>query len=111
MNFYRESKLSPAAEDLLQFDAGSIQRLGNPDIWLADPDQYERNGRVLRDSESPRMIAYSTKGRVLYATDGCNSCARELGAPLQTLPKDALRRFAEDNELRLELLEKLVGLL
>ena len=80
MNFYRERALSAAASNLIEFDADSIRQLvsaqrgAHPDVWLADPDAYEKNGRVLRDSETPRMLAYSTRDHVLYATDGCNSC-------------------------------------
>ena len=106
MNFFRERTLSAAAADLIAFDADSIKRLGEVDVWLADPDQYEKNGRLLRDSESPRMLAYSKKDHVLYATDGCNSCSRKL-----TLPAADLKQFADDNELRLDLLQYLVSLL
>ena len=88
---FHEGQLSPAASDLVQFDAESIrqivsaQRGSEPDVWLIDPSQYERNGRVMRDSDSPRMLAYSNKDRILYATDGCNSCSRHLPANLQML--------------------------
>ena len=117
LNFFSESTLSSAAADLVGFDADSIrqvvaaERHSVPDIWVVDPDQYERDGRLLRDSESPRMLAYSTKDQILYATDGCNACARHLNAKLQTLPPDKLKSFAEENELRLELLEYLTSLL
>ena len=117
MNFFRERALSQTASDLIQFDAESIrqvvssQHAGSPDVWLVDPDAYEKNGRVLRDSESPRMLAYSTKDHALYVTDGCNSCARRAPAKLETLPSGELQQFAEDNELRLELLEKLATLI
>src|SRR5438105_633118 len=112
MNFFRERKLTQAAADLVQFDADSIkqvvssQHMDNPDVWLADPDAYEKNGRVLRDSESPRMLAYSTSDHMLYATDGCNACARKVA-----LPSSDLKQFAADNELRMELLETLVSLI
>lgn len=117
MNFFRQRELSQPASDLIQFDADSIrqvvsaQRLAGPDIWLVDPDAYEMNGRVFRDSESPRMLAYSTKDNILYATDGCNSCARRMLMNLQMLPSSELKEFADANELRLELLEKLVALI
>src|SRR5262245_65437655 len=117
MNFLRDRALSQSASDLIRFDADSIRqvvssrRLTNPDVWLADPDAYEKNGRVLRDSESPRMLAYSTKDHVLYATDGCNSCARQVRAGLKVLPGAELRQFAEANELRMDLLEGLVQLI
>lgn len=114
MNFLRERALSQAASDLVQFDADSIRQVVSaqhkaiPDVWLVDPDAYEKNGRLLRDSESQRMLAYSTKDQVLYGTDGCNSCARQV--QLKSLPPDELKRFAETNELRLELLQHLVSL-
>src|SRR2546427_6444065 len=117
MNFYHERALSAAASNLIEFDADSIRQLvsaqrgAHPDVWLADPDAYEKNGRVLRDSETPRMLAYSTRDHVLYATDGCNSCTRRVRLDLEMLPQDELKQFAEDNELRLELLEKLVALI
>ena len=113
MNFFRERKLSQAASDLIQFDADSIrqivsaQHLTLPDVWLADPDSYENNGRILRDSNSPRMLAYSTTDHILYATDGCNSCSRRVRMNLEKLPADELTEFAKNNELRLELLESL----
>jgi hypothetical protein len=103
MNFLRQRSLSTPASDLIDFDADSIRRVGNPDIWLADPDAYEKNGRVLRDSESQRMLAYSTKERVLYATDGCNTCTVNVDLKAVT----DLKAFAEENELPFELLEKL----
>ncbi len=111
MNFFRQRALSAAASDLIEFDADSIRRLGKPDVWLADPDAYEKNGRILRDTDTPRMLAYSTKGRLLYATDGCNSCTRQLPTDLKLLTPDELKQFAEENELRPELLAALIALL
>ena len=79
-----ERKLSAAGADLVQFDADSIRQIVRarqgvePDVWVVDPERYEKNGRVLRDSESPRMLAYSRHDGTLYATDGCNSCAKEV---------------------------------
>ena len=83
MKFLRPRPLSGPASDLVQFDVDSIRQIARPDepdFWVADPDKYERNGRVLRDSESPRMLAYSSKAEVLYATDGCNACATHVPA-------------------------------
>jgi hypothetical protein len=111
MNFFRQRALSAAASELIEFDADSIRRLGSPDVWLVDPDGYEKNGRILRDTDSPRMLAYSTKDHLLYATDGCNSCTRRLPTDLEQLSPEDLKQFAEDNELRLELFEGLVALL
>jgi len=115
-NYYRDCLLSAKALDLVQFDYDSIRQvvsaehLTTPDTWLVDPDEYEKNGRILRDSESPRMLAYSAKDRVLYATDGCNSCARHLPVKLESFSVDDLQLFATENELRLELLQRLAAL-
>jgi hypothetical protein len=116
VNFFQERKLSQAASDLIQFDADSIRQVAAgqhdapPDVWLADPDAYEKNGRVLRDSDSPRMLAYSTMSNVLYATDGCNSCARRVGQKFAAMSSPELNEFAQQNEIRRELLERLVAL-
>ena len=104
MKFLRPQQLSGAASDLVQFDADSIKqiaRLDDLDFWVADPAKYERNGRVLRDSESYRMLAYSLKTRVLYATDGSNSCARKL-------PMEQLRSVHDIPE---DLLDYLISLM
>src|SRR5262245_1025692 len=117
MNFFREAELSPSASELIQFDVQSIRQVASgrhlncPGVWLADPVAYENNGRVLRDSESPRMLAYSIGDRVLYATDGCNSCLRKMPADLSRLSTDELKMFAQTNDLRPELLEKLASLI
>lgn len=106
MNFLHDRKLSQNASDLIQFDSDSIRQVVSaehgamPDVWLADPDAYEKNGRVLRDSDSPRMLAYSTKDRALYLTDGCNTCSRRVRLISNELP-----------DVRPDLLEKLRALL
>ena len=59
MKLLRPRQLSAGASDLIQFDADSIKQIAKPDepdFWVADPDKYERDGRILRDSESPRML-------------------------------------------------------
>ncbi len=116
LNYFRKHEFSPAASSLVQFDADSIRQVASADgcdldVWLVDPEEYERNGRVFRDSESPRMLAYSTHDQILYATDGCNTCARHLPAKLQSLRSRELRSFAYQNDLRLELVEYLASLL
>jgi hypothetical protein len=117
MKFLHEHNLSEAAADLVRFDADSIRQVASaqkcamPDIWLADADAYEKNGRVLRDSESPRLLAYSTRDRMLYATDGCNACSRSLAVELEQFASAELQGFAEENGLRLELLQRLAGLI
>ncbi len=111
--YFTERPLSQPVQDLIQFDIDSIrqfvagQRNEMPDVWLAVPDEYEKNGRVLRDSETSRLVAYSTKSHSLYATDGCNSCARRLPRCLEELSPEELRTFAEANELQVDVLERL----
>jgi len=116
-NSLRERKLSGLVSDLVQFDADSIrqiaraQRRREPDVWVIDPDRYEQNGRILRDSDSARMVGYSKTDRILYATDGCNSCARLMPEILPALSAAELRSFADKNGVPIELLEYLVSLL
>ena len=117
LRYHSDRRLSPAAVDLIQFDADSIRQIVSsqhrvsPDTWLVDPDGYEKNGRVLRDTESPRMLAYSPADHVLYATDGCNSCVKQLPAKLEDLTPDQLQKLAAENELHPELLAHLAELL
>ena len=78
--FLHERNLSSKARDLIHFDMDSIRQVvsarhqSTPTLWLADPDGYEQHGRLLRDSTSPRLLAYSPGDGIIYATDGCNSC-------------------------------------
>jgi hypothetical protein len=108
------TRLSQAAEDLIRFDMDSIRQMAKanhgqePEIWLADPESYERKGHVLRDSPCPRLLAYSPKDKIIYASDGCNACTRKLSISLDSLTDSELQTFAEDNDLRLDLLEHLV---
>ena len=110
-----ERLLSPKASELVQFDMDSIRlvvasRHGTePELWLSDPDQYEKDGRLLRDSTTPRLLAYSRGSQTIYVTDGCNSCSHELGSDLKTLSPGELRAFAEGTGIPLELLGKLAG--
>ena len=110
-----ERMLSPKAAELVQFDMDSIRRViaarhgQQPDLWLTDPDQYERNGRVQRDSTTPRLLAYSAVGRTLYVTDGCNSCSHQLEIELKNLSPGQLQSFSQDAGIPLELLRKLAA--
>ena len=114
--YFTERPLSQPVQDLIQFDIDSIrqfvagQRDPMPDVWLVVPDEYEKNGRVLRDSETSRLLAYSTESRAVYATDGCNSCARRLPKNLEDLSPEELRSFAASNELRVDVVERLKSL-
>jgi hypothetical protein len=116
LHFFREQSLSEAAEGLVRFDMDSLRQVvashhaSEPAFWLVDPYSYERDGRLLRDSPSSRLLAYSPADRILYATDGCNSCSRRLRASLETLTDSELQAFAEDNDLRVDLLQHLTNL-
>ena len=108
-------ELSPKADALVQFDVESLKQVAAaktgtvPDLWLADPDLYEKDGRLLRDSPTPRLLAYSPQTRMLYVTDGCNSCAHELVVDLPTLTAPEREEFSKKNNIRPELLEKLAA--
>ena len=113
LEYFTSAKLSPGAEDLVRFDMDSIRQIvaanhgRQPEVWLADPSGYERSGRVLRDSPSSRLLAYSPADKTIYASDGCNACTRQLNVSLETLTDSELQTFAEDNDVRLDLLERL----
>ena len=119
MKLYRlnDREVPPKAQELIDFDMDSIrqiaraERLRAPELWLANPDQYEQTGRVLRDSTSPRMLAYSPERKVLFATDGCNSCAHFLDADLKELDRDSLAAFANNSKIEPELLSRMVAIL
>ena len=108
-----ERALSSRADELVRFDMDSIrqviaaQHAVQPEFWLADPDQYERNGRILRDSTSPRLIAYTPGTQTLYVTDGCNSCSHAIGAEPGMLTADQLQELATKTGIRIELLREL----
>ena len=114
--FLRDRQMSAKARDLVDFDAGSLRQVvaaehgSPPATWLADPDQYEQGDRILRDSTSARLLAYSPQDQILYATDGCNSCAHRLKAKIDDLPPDALRAFASESAIPSEMLERLIAL-
>jgi hypothetical protein len=114
LEYFTPTALSAEAEALVQFDMDSIRQVVAskhdrlPEVWLADPAFYESNGRISRDSISSRLLAYSPHDRTIYATDGCNCCTRRLNVALETLTHSELQTFAENNELRIDLLERLV---
>ena len=104
MKLLHPRELSSPVSELVLFDADSIRQIARrdePDFWVADPDQYESNGRILRDSETLRMLAYSSSKQILYATDGCNSCA-------YPVPARKLKSFANEKELPADLVDCLV---
>ncbi len=113
LNFLRQADLSEKAHQLIQFDIDSILQLvraqhgADPEVWLADPEGYEKNGRVQRDSTASRLLAYSRAERTIYATDGCNSCTHRLGEALESLPGQRLQEIAGSSDVRLEMLLRL----
>src|SRR6185369_2042276 len=114
--YLTESPLSAKAQDLVQFDVDSIRQAAagehgtQPTIYVADPGQYEKNGRILRDSTSPRLLGYSPADNILYANDGCNSCTHRLSTDLKALSKEGQQGFAAANKIRPELVEKIAEL-
>ena len=108
-----ERSLSQKADELVQFDMDSIRMViagqhgAPPEFWLVDPDQYERNGRVLRDSTSPRLIAYTPGTQTLFVTDGCNSCSHAIPAEPAALTGEQLQEVASKTGIRIELLREL----
>ena len=80
-----------------------------PDLWLYDPDLYEKDGRLLRDSTMPRLLAYSSEAKTLYVTDGCNSCAHPLAVDLANLSASELEEFSAKTSIRLDLLQRLAS--
>ncbi len=119
MKLYRlhDREFTAEAQELVDFDMDSIrqiaksERLKAPELWLANPDQYETTGRILRDSTSPRMLAYSPERKVLFVTDGCNSCAHFLAADLKELDEETLGTFAKESAIEPELLDRMVAIL
>jgi hypothetical protein len=114
--YLTETPLSAKAQDLAQFDVDSIRQAaaGNhgaePTLYLADPEQYEKNGRILRDSTSPRLLGYSPQDNILYANDGCNSCTHPIPANLSELHAEQARAFAGNNKIPETLLSRIVEL-
>lgn len=111
-----ERDLSEKAEELIAFDMDSIRQIAAgehinaPEIWLINPDQYEKAGRIQRDSTSARMLAYSPERHIVFATDGCNSCAHHLDRDLKGFDHNDLAAFADQSEIQLELVESLANI-
>jgi hypothetical protein len=105
IRYSRSTPLSARAEELVRFDIDSIRQVAAgrhgtvPRYWLADPDQYEKNGRTLRDSTTPRLLAYSPEDHVLYANDGCNSCTHVLTEDLNNISPEGIRTLGAQNKI------------
>ena len=111
-----DGALSEKARQLVDFDVASIRqtvagRKGEePALWLVSMPQYEKNGRPLRDSTSPRLIAYAPGDRVLYTSDGCNCCGKAVPADLAPPDGESLKRVAAETGIAEPLLNKLIAL-
>jgi hypothetical protein len=81
-----------------------------PAHWLVSMPQYEADGRLLRDSPDPRLIAFAPGDRRLYATDGCNCCARTVDADLAAMDDAALERLSSESGIARPLLERLIAM-
>jgi hypothetical protein len=112
-----DREITPKAQELVDFDMDSIrqiavsEKLKAPQLWLANPDQYEAHGRILRDSTSPRMLAYLTERNVLLVTDGCNSCVHFLKLNLKEMDEETLKSFSTESHIAPELLKRMVEIL
>ena len=101
LHYLHPRTLSPRAIELVEFDVDSIrqviagQHATQPETWLVDADQYEKDGRILRDSPTYRLLAYSAVNHVLYASDGCNACSRQVSdfRSVPDVPPDLLERL------------------
>jgi hypothetical protein len=101
--------LSAKALELLHFDRDSILQSvagrsgAQPTVFVADPELYERNGRLLRDSETPRLVAYSPEDNTLYANDGCNSCTHALQVQMKDLDETGVAELSQTSRIPEEL--------
>jgi len=116
IHYSSKDVLSKAAERLVEFDADSLRQLvaaegaAEPEVWLADPEGYQEGDHTKRDSESIRLVGYSTDAQIVYATDGCNACRHRLDARLEMFPEEELNRLSEHTQLPRHLLERLAEL-
>jgi hypothetical protein len=93
IHYWPERGLSSKAMDLVEFDMASIRLLTHgvePNVWLVSTDQYEKDGRLLRDSTSPRLLAYSPETKIVYANDGCNTCTHPMSPEIPQIRPEFL---------------------
>ena len=105
IHYSSTGELSEEAQKLVDFDIESIQlvvaaqRSSEPDVWIVAPEGYQAKGHLLRDSDSIRLMAYSNRSDIIYATDGCNSCRHILEAALEATDENGLATLAERTQL------------
>jgi hypothetical protein len=108
IHYTHEIELNDAASALVKFDMESIgqmvsaERATQPAAWVAEPDGYQQDGHVLRDSDTIRLIAYVVDSGTIYATDGCNSCRHAIR--IETSSVVELEAVAESTQLPLPML-------
>jgi hypothetical protein len=108
--------LSSKALDLLHFDRDSILQAvagrggAQPTVFVADPERYEHNGRLLRDSETPRLVAYAPDDNTLYANDGCNSCTHVLQMRMKDLDESKAAELSRTARIPEELVKAIAKL-
>ncbi len=116
VHYATEQELNDEARKLVDFDVQSLlqmvaaERKCEPELWLAEPAGYEKDGHRLRDSASTRLIAYSIENRIVYGTDGCNACRHVLDSPLETCAPADLVSASEYTQLPLRMLERMAQL-
>ena len=78
---------------------------------MVAPEGYQANGQPQRDNDSGRLIAYSKHSRIIYATDGCNTCRHVLNTSLDTKSDEDLITLSERTQLPHTLLQALAKLI
>ena len=117
IHYSSTGELSEEAQKLVDFDIESIQlvvaaqRSSEPDVWIVAPEGYQAKGHLLRDSDSIRLMAYSNRSDIIYATDGCNSCRHILETALEATDENGLATLAERAQLPLSMLRRLAELI
>ena len=94
VHYWPNRTLSPKAQELVEFDMASVRLLRagkEPAAWLVSTDQYERAGRIFRDSTSPRLLAYYADVNAIYVSDGCNACTHDVS----DVSKELLNQFQQ----------------
>ena len=115
--YVSDERLSAEANELVEFDVDSIRQVlaaergEEPDVWMVAPNGYQAKGHPLRDSDSIRLVAYSRSSRIVYGTDGCNTCRHILDTPLETNTDEELATLAEQTQLPQSLLQGLARII
>ena len=112
-HYSTEQTLESESKTLVDFDVQSLLQMASaegrdePELWLVNPEGYQEDGHPLRDSKSTRLIAYSIKNDIVYATDGCNACRHVLNQSLDTCQSEELVSISQRTQLPLRMLEQM----